>query len=176
MTLQRDPRIEVLAAETLLQGRIFDVVEETIRLPSGLEQRLQLVDHHGAAAVAALTEAGELLLVRQYRHAAGEWMLEVPAGRLEEGEDPLAAARRELEEETGYRAADWSVLGRFYPAPGFCSEYMTLFLARDLELVPERRPHDDDEELELERRRPEDVLAGDVIDAKTLLAAALLLR
>lgn len=175
MTLRRDPRIEVLAAEKLFDGRIFDVVEETIRLPSGLEQRLQLVDHHGAAAIAAVNDRGELLLVRQYRHAAGAWMLEVPAGRLEAGEDPLAAARRELEEETGYRARSWNVLSTFYPAPGFCSEFMTLFVARELELVRDRRPHDDDEELELVTRTPEQLLAGDVIDAKTLLAATLLL-
>lgn len=174
MTFQRDPRIEVLAAETLLDGRIFDIVEETIRLPSGLEQKLQMVDHHGAAAIAALNDNGELLLVRQYRHACGAWMLEVPAGRLEPGEDPLTAARRELEEETGYRAASWEVLSTFYPAPGFCSEFMTLFLARDLELVADRRPHDDDEELEVVTRRPEELLGGDVQDAKTLIAATLL--
>jgi ADP-ribose pyrophosphatase len=173
MTLRRDPRIEVLAAETLLDGRIFDVVEETIRLPSGLEQRLQMVDHNGAVAIAAIDDNGALLLVRQYRHAAGAWMLELPAGRLEPDEEPLDAAQRELEEETGYSARSWEVLRTFYPAPGFCSEYMTVFLAHGLELVENRRAHDEDEELDVVTLTPKQVLEGDVVDAKTLLAAAL---
>jgi len=173
MTLRRDPRIEVLSTARLLDGRIFDVIEETVRLPSGLEQKLQVVDHDGAVAIAALDDNGALLLVRQYRHAAGAWMLELPAGRLEPDEEPLPAARRELEEETGYAARSWEVLSTFYPAPGFCSEFMTVFLARGLELVENRRPHDEDEELEVVTLTPRQILAGDVIDAKTLLAAAL---
>jgi ADP-ribose pyrophosphatase len=174
MTLRRDPRVEILSARTLLAGRIFDVVDETVRLPSGLEQRLQIVDHSGAAAIAALSADGDLLLVRQYRHAAGAWMLEIPAGRLEPGELPLLAAQRELEEEAGYRARRWEVLATFYPAPGFCSELMTLFLATELEPVAGKRPHDADEELEIVRKKPAELLAGEVIDAKTLIAAMLL--
>jgi ADP-ribose pyrophosphatase len=127
-------------------------------------------------AVAALDEEGRLLLVRQYRHPAGEWLVEVPAGRVEPGEPELDAARRELEEETGYRAESWSLLRRFWPAPGFCSERMSLFLARGLTPAgAQRRPHDPDEELELLRWTPAEVLAR-ATDAKTLLAASGLLR
>lgn len=174
MPLRRDPRIEIVSARRLFAGRIFDVVEEKIRLPSGLDQNLQIVDHSGAVAVAALFEDGDLLLVRQYRHAAGAWLLEIPAGRLETAEPVLSAAQRELEEETGFRAERWDVLRTFFPAPGFCSELMTLFLARGLQRIATKRPHDADEELEIVRMQPREILTGEVIDAKTLIAASML--
>ena len=164
-----------LARRTAFHGRIFDVVLERVRLPSGLEQELAIVEHPGAVAIAAQFDDGDLLLVKQYRHAVREWMLEIPAGRLERNEDPLAAARRELEEETGYRARSWRELLRFYPAPGFCSERMVLFVARDLELVEHgRRPHDADEEIEVVRLPLRDVLRRASGDAKTWIAASLL--
>ena len=172
--MEPHPDVDLLASETLYSGRIFDVRRERVRLPSGLVQDLSLVVHGGAVAIAAETDAGELLLVRQYRHAAGAWLLEVPAGRLEPGEDPLAAARRELEEETGYRAEHWEVLSRFFPAPGFCSERMTLFHARGLSAAGAARlAHDADEELELVPMAPSAILKAGIPDAKTLLAAAL---
>ncbi len=172
--MERHPDTRLISSQTLHAGRIFRVMRERVRLPSGLVQDLELVEHPGAVAIAALDASGNLLLVRQYRHATGSWLLEIPAGRLEPGEEPFQAARRELEEETGHRAAQWSELGRFFPAPGFCSELMTLFLAADLEpVVSGRRPKDVDEELELERLPPAAVLAS-ARDAKTLLAAALL--
>jgi ADP-ribose pyrophosphatase len=102
--MQRHPLVEVLRSDTLLRGRIFDVVDESIRLPSGLRQDVLVVDHPGAVCVAPLLPSGELLLVRQYRHAAGDWLVELPAGRLEPEESRRAAAERELEEETGHRA------------------------------------------------------------------------
>ena len=136
-----------------------------------------MVEHGGAACVAALDADGRLLLVRQYRHAARDWLVEVPAGRLEEGElDPLQAARRELEEETGRRAARWSHLASFLAAPGFCSEVLHLYLAEELELAgADALAADDDEEIELVWRSPAEVLARGDADAKTLIAAALLM-
>lgn len=175
MALQRHPKVRVTSSSTVFHGRIFDVVRESVVLPSGLEQDLSIVDHPGAVAVAAVDERGDLLLVRQYRHACGDWLLEVPAGRVEPGEDRLAAAMRELEEETGHRARHWEVLREFYAAPGFCSELLTLFLARDLVAVAHGALEKDrDEELEIVRRAPQDLLSGDVRDAKTLIAGALL--
>ncbi len=167
---------EVISSQTLLRGPIFDVALETLRLPSGRLQSLHIVRHPGAVAIAPVCAGGELLLVRQYRHAAREWLVEIPAGRLEAGEEPLAAAQRELEEETGHRASQWEILTRFLPAPGFCSESMTLFMARELEGVSEDAlAPDPDEEFELLRLRPEEILqSAEVRDAKTLLAAALL--
>lgn len=171
----RPGRAELLSSESLHRGRIFDVTRERVRLPSGLEQELEIVRHAGAVAIAALDADGQLVLVRQYRQAVGEWLVEVPAGRLESGEDAQSAAQRELEEETGLRARRWSTLARFWPAPGFCSERMTLFLAQDLEPAgAARRAHDADEELEVVRMAPA-ALFQQSSDAKTLVAAAYLL-
>ncbi len=176
MPLHRDPRIEVLASERVFQGRIFELVNESIRLPSGLRQELAVVVHPGAVAIAAERDDGSLVLVRQYRHALGRWMLELPAGRREPGEEPLATAVRELEEETGLVASDWTLLQEFVPAPGFCSERIWVFHARRLAPAPARRAHDVDEEFELEHHAPDALLTGRTDDGKTLLAAALLLR
>jgi len=182
MSLPRNPKIEIEKTRTLFTGRIFDLVQESVRLPSGKRQDLVVVDHPGAVAIAALDARGEMLLVRQYRHATGDWLIEIPAGRLEKNETTPGAAERELEEETGYRAHEWRRLCEFYTAPGFCSERMTVFLARTLELARDRRPADDDEEIELLRAAPREVLSGSlrtsagvvpIADAKTLLAAAL---
>jgi ADP-ribose pyrophosphatase len=161
-----------LEEERLLHGRIFDVVAARLTLPSGIAQDLWVVEHPGAVAIAALTAAGELLLVRQYRHAARAVTLELPAGRLEPGESPLAAAQRELAEETGHGAGAWRVLTTFLPAPGFCSERIHLFEARELTRVPAHP--DADEDLEVVSLSPERVLA-ETSDGKSLLAAALLL-
>lgn len=170
------PPVTELEEGLIHEGRVFILSRRRIRLPSGLEQALDVIRHPGAAAIAAVTTDGEMLLVRQYRAAVDRWMLEVPAGRLDPGEDPLAAARRELEEETGYRARSWSLLREFLPAPGFCDEWIHLFEARDLELVPDGGLDcDDDEELELVLMRPEEVLKLEPADAKTLVAAHLLL-
>lgn len=158
--------------EVLLRAKVFDVVRSRLTLPSGREQDLMLVEHPGAAAIAAVTPAGEMLLVRQYRHAARDHLLEIPAGRLEPGEDPLTTAKRELAEETGHGARTWRTLATFFPAPGFSSERISVFEARDLESVPAHP--DPDEELELVLLAPEQVLAV-ARDGKTLLAAALLL-
>lgn len=161
-------------AEVLLRGKIFDLVSAQLTLPSGVEQSLWIVEHPGAVAIAPVTEAGELVLVRQYRHAAREVLLEIPAGRAERGETPLAAARRELAEETGQSARGWRELVTFLPAPGFCSERIALFEARGLESAAVAARPDADEELEVVLMRPERVLEV-ARDGKTLLAAALLL-
>lgn len=177
VTLHRDPRVELLDSKLLHAGRIFKLLAERVRLPSGLEQELDVVEHSGAVGIAAQDEAGRLLLVRQYRHALGRWFLELPAGRLEPGEAPAETARRELEEETGMAAGSWRELRTIVPAPGFCSERVVLFHARDLREVPGGgQPPDPDEELELEWRTPAEILGGEVEDAKTLVAAALLSR
>lgn len=183
MTLERHPAVEILSSRILFEGRIFDLVEESLRLPSGLRQDLLVVDHPGAVAIAALDQRGEMLLVRQYRHAVGDWLIEIPAGRLERGETPLSAAQRELEEETGRRAKRWTLLREFFPAPGFCSERMIVFLASELDVVTDGvRPADHDEELEVLSAPPALVLGGEITvggnvlrvsDAKTLVAAAL---
>ena len=175
MNEDREPRAEVLRSQQLFAGRVFRLLRERVRLPSGLEQELELVAHPGAVGIAAQDADGRLLLVRQYRHAAGAWLTEIPAGRLEPGEAPLESARRELEEETGYRARSWRARRRSVPAPGCCSERITLFHALELERVESgARAPDPDEEIEIAWASPREVLANGIEDAKTLVAAALL--
>ncbi len=174
MALRRHPRIELLSSRVVHAGRVFEVLREQLRLPSRLEVEIDVVVHSGAVAIAALDAQGRLALVRQYRHPAGDWLVEIPAGRVEPGEDRLAAAKRELEEETGLRAMSWSLLREFFAAPGFCSEWLSIYLAEELESVREDRlAHDADEELESFFAPVADVLR-DAQDAKTLIAAALL--
>lgn len=169
--------IEILASEKIHAGRVFDLVRESIRLPSGLRQDITWVDHPGAVSVAALDDRGRMLLVRQYRHAVGDWLIEIPAGRVERGEDRQAAARRELEEETRHRANRWELLCEFFAAPGFCSELMSVYAARDLTPVgADARACDADEELEVLWMTPEEVLASKICDAKTMIAALRLTR
>jgi ADP-ribose pyrophosphatase len=172
--MNRHPDVRVLSSRSIHSGPAYEVLLESLRLPSGRELSALVVDQpHGAVAIAARFEDGRLLLVRQYRHAVGDWLLEIPAGRLDPGESALDAARRELEEETGYRARTWRALCSFVLAPALCSERMTLFLAEGLELATgERRAPDADEELEVLREHPRRLLE-ESRDAKTLLAASL---
>lgn len=116
----------------------MDLGLEEVALPGGRSLALEVVRHPGGAAAAAVDEAGRVCLLRQYRHAAGGWLWEVPAGKLDPGEPPLATARRELEEEAGVRAGSWEPLGSLVTSPGFCDEVIHLFLARDLAPVPAR--------------------------------------
>lgn len=176
MPIRHHPDVRVLSSRTVHTGRIFDVVREELELPSGLRQDVEIVDHPGAVAIAALDDEGRLLLVRQYRHACGDWLLEIPAGRVERGEDRLTAAMRELEEETRHRAASWELLVEFYAAPGFCSELLSIYLARGLVHVGDAaKSADDDEEFELERLAAPRVLELATQDAKTLVAASIVL-
>jgi ADP-ribose pyrophosphatase len=173
--MNRHPDVRVLTSRSIHAGPAYEVLLESLRLPSGLELSALVVDQpRDAVAIAARFEDGQLLLVRQYRHAVGDWLLEIPAGRLDPGESALEAARRELEEETGYRARSWRPLGSFVLAPGLCTERMTLFLAEGLEPAGDgRRTPDADEELEVLREHPRHLLERTLSDAKTLLAATL---
>src|SRR5512134_1438222 len=103
--------VEVLESRQVFAGRVLDLRVDRVRLGNGRVSELEVVRHPGAVAVAALTSTGEVLLVRQYRYATGEWVLEVPAGKVDPGEDPEKAAGRELEEETGFRAGRLDALG-----------------------------------------------------------------
>ncbi len=153
-------------------GRIITVSTERLLYNNGREYDLDFVRHPGAAAVVALDDAGRVCLVRQYRHGIGDFLWEIPAGKLDVGEPPDVCAVRELAEETGVSAGRWTPLGRFLPAPGIFTEVIHLFLARDLLIGPPKP--DADEELEL-RWLPmadaiEMVLRGECDDGKTALA------
>ena len=176
-----DPLTErVVASEVVHRGRYMEFRVDTIERLDGSRGRRDIVGHPGAIAVLAVDDEDRLLLVRQWRVAAGRAMLEIPAGTLDvhDGvtEDPDLAARRELEEETGHRAASWRKLAEFWTAPGFSSELMHLYLATGLTGVGEddgRLEPDEDEHLELRRVPVGEVLAlaesGGITDAKTIL-------
>jgi ADP-ribose pyrophosphatase len=148
------------------------VETERVTLPNGRSVELDIVHHPGAAAVVPFVSASEVLLIRQFRHAAGGTILEVPAGKLDPGETPAACAARELEEEAGCRAGRLVELGWIWTTPGFTDERIFLFAAHELEPVPER--HDSDEVIEPVRMPFDEALRrvfdGGIRDAKSALA------
>lgn len=118
------------------RGKIIDLYLEQVTLPNGAVAELEIVRHPGGAAVVAVDPENRVCLLRQYRHAAGGWLWELPAGKLDPGEPPLTTAQRELQEEAGLHAAHWEPLGKIISSPGVFTEVVHLFLARDLESVP----------------------------------------
>jgi ADP-ribose pyrophosphatase len=118
--------------ETKFRGRVVTMNVETVTLPNGARDRLDIVRHPGGASVVAIDADDRVCLLRQYRHAAGGWIWELPAGKLEAGETPAACARRELVEEAGRSARRWDSLGAVLSSPGVFTEVIHLFLARDL--------------------------------------------
>lgn len=160
----------LVRSRRIYAGRILGLRVDEVRLPDGRIAQREIADHPGAAVVVPLTDAGEVLMVRQYRHAVRETLLEVVAGTLEPGEEPLACARRELLEEVGAAAAQWEPLAVLYPSPGVMSEVMHLFLARGLTEGAPRGT--EEEELATERLTLEEALArvrrGEIRDAKSV--------
>ena len=158
--------------ETVFQGEFLSVHRDMVELPNGNTAGQEWVEHRGAAGILALTDTGEVVMIRQHRHPAGQALLEIPAGKLEGDEAPAACAARELEEETGYRAGVLEPLGKFYPVPAYSSELLYLFLARDLKKT--RQNLDADEFLNLEMVKLEDAitmcLTGKIINATALVA------
>lgn len=129
--------LKVLSSKTVYQGKVFSVTSDKVREPNGITAQRDVVCHSGSVVVLAVDEAGgelRVLLERQYRYPARDYLWELPAGRIDPHEKPLAGAKRELLEETGYRARQWKRALFFYPSPGFLSETMTIYLARDLTL------------------------------------------
>ncbi|WP_040951281.1 NUDIX hydrolase [Gorillibacterium massiliense] len=155
----------------IFKGKIISLDVETVRLPNGESATREIVRHPGAVCVLAILD-GKLLVVEQYRKALGKNLVEIPAGKLEPGEDPLEAAKRELEEETGYSCGSMRKLFTFYTAPGFCDEKIHLYLAEHLQ-AGEAHP-DEDEFLEIMSLTPEEaerfIAEGRIEDAKTIMA------
>ena len=144
--------------EEIYKGRVVNLAIEEVTLPNGATTRLEVMQHPGAAAAVPLFEDGSIAILRQYRHAVGGWLWEVPAGKLDKpGEEPLECAKRELAEEAGLTAERWHKLGSIYTTPGFCDEIIHLYLARGLESVPTE--HERDEVIEIHRMTLEAALA-----------------
>jgi 8-oxo-dGTP pyrophosphatase MutT (NUDIX family) len=128
----------VVGSEKLAEGSVVTVRRDQVRMPDGAEVGREVIEHPGAVGIVALDDAGQVLLIRQYRHPAGRMLWEIPAGlRDVAGEPPLATARRELLEEAGYLAADWQVLADFFTSPGITSERLRVYLARGMTRVPD---------------------------------------
>ncbi|MDR1664532.1 MAG: NUDIX hydrolase [Clostridiales bacterium] len=169
---------EIIDTTTVLRGKIFDVAKRTVRLPNGETAVRDAILHNGASAIIPILDDGRVLLERQYRDSVGAEILEIPAGRLEPGEDPAVCAARELAEETGYRAARLKLVTVFYPAVGYSNEKIHLFLANGL-TAGETRP-DEDEFVEPEAYTLEEAFQmiddGEIIDGKTVMALLLYAR
>jgi ADP-ribose pyrophosphatase len=165
--------------QDIYDGRVINVRVDTIEISPGTNVRREIVEHPGAVVLVPVDAEGRILWVRQYRYAVDQDLLELPAGTLERGEEPAECARRELAEETGFDTDKIEELGRFYTAPGFCTEYMYAFVASDLRPAAEAHA-DEDEEITVEPLTLEESLrlaeTGQVRDAKSLAALFLYLR
>jgi ADP-ribose pyrophosphatase len=163
--------MKVISSKEVLRNKLFTVVDEVATDASGFQIHRSIVRHPGSAVMMAVDEHERVLLVQQYRLPAEMELWELPAGRIDPGETPLQAAKRELREETGYSAKNWRKLVTFWASPGYIDEKMTLFLATDL-TEGEQEPMED-ERIELrwfsERELGEAVTTNKVMDAKTLL-------
>ncbi len=165
-----DYRELMTSSNTIYRGKIVNLRVDQVSLPNGKTSRREVVEHAGAVAIVPVNENRELLLVRQYRYAAGMALLEIPAGKLEQGEDYAACAGRELTEETGYVAGKLKHIISFYSTPGFTNEQIHLFLATELTL--KKQNLDEDEFIEVETvgldQAQEMVISGAIRDAKSI--------
>jgi len=166
-------KVEILSSQTIFHGRVFHVTSDRVKEPGGIVVQRDVVRHGGSVVVLAVDNVGpesRVLLERQYRYAAGRYLWELPAGSIDSGESPLSGAKRELLEETGYRATRWSKALYFYPSPGFVDETMTIYLARGLTPGP---AHPEDDEFITCKLVPLSqalnmVLSGKIIDGKAI--------
>ena len=180
---QRGPRrkkAQILSSSLSYKGKVFSVYTEKVIEPSGVTCTRDVIHHIGSIVILAVDESRsklnpDVILIRQYRHAADQYLLELPAGRIEPNERPLAAAKREMIEETGFRAKKWTLLTRYYASPGFLGECMNIYLAQDIrqgEAQPEA-----DEDIEIIRTplraAMKLVAANKIHDGKTLIGLSL---
>jgi len=161
---------KVLSSELIYEGRAFTVRVDTIQTVDGRKTTRDIVEHSECVAIVAIDPGGKILLVKQYRLPVGKQLLEIPAGGIDGNEDPAEAVRREMQEETGYLPKKVKKLGGFYSAPGFCTEYLHLYLATELE--PSRLVAEDTDSITLERISPSEITeliqSGEICDAKSI--------
>ena len=160
-------------SEEIFDGFILHVFKDTVQLPNGHPATREVIRHIGAVGVVPVTDDGKVIVERQFRYPLNRVITEIPAGKLDSfTEDRLSAAKRELEEETGYTAKEWIEIGDYYPTPAYCDERITLYLARGL--TQGQRHLDEDEFLNFEavplEELLEDVMAGRITDGKTQVA------
>ena len=163
---------ERIASREIYDGKIIKVRVDDILMRNGNQSVREVVDHANAVVIVPIDDDGNVHLVRQYRYAAQQSLLEAPAGLVEAGEDPDDCAQREMAEEIGYASRNLRILGGFWSSPGFCTEFMYAYLARDL--VPRSLQADDDEDIQVEKvplsRIPQLIRLGEIQDAKSIAA------
>lgn len=165
---------EIISTETIYKGKVFDLHESKIR-EGEIEYKREIVKHNGSAVIVPVFADKTVALVRQYRHAAEKYLLEIPAGTLEKGESPESGAARELEEEIGFTSKKLEKLTEFYVSPGFLTEKMFVFLATDLSETSQNL--DEDEVISIEKfsfpQLFEKIRSGEIKDAKTIIGVIL---
>jgi ADP-ribose pyrophosphatase len=163
--------MQIISSKELLKNKLFTVVEEVAHDPGGFEIHRSIIRHPGSAVMMAVDAHDRILLVKQFRLPAEADLWELPAGRLDPGETPITAAKRELHEETGYHANTWTELVSYWPSPGYVAEKMTLFLAEDLTAGNQHLM--DDERIEIRWFENEEVAdwirSGKILDGKTII-------
>ena len=165
---------KTLSSKTIYEGKIISLTLEEVELPDGNRAQRELVQHSGAVALIPLTDDGKLVLVKQYRKSLNRMLIEIPAGRIEVGEDPEVTAIRELEEETGYGARKVTYIQSFATSPGFANEIIHLYLAENLYEIVNPAAGDEDEFIEVLEVTIDEaeqlVASGEIFDAKTAFA------
>lgn len=163
---------KTISSEPIYNGKIINVRKDTVQLPNGKTALRELIAHPGGVGVIAVDENKDVFMVTQYRIAAKSDMLEIPAGKMEYGEDPLECGSRELIEETGYKAKNFIHLGEYYATPGYCEEKLNIYLAQDLEFVGQNL--DEGEFLNVKKYSLDElyqmVMDNKIYDAKTAIA------
>jgi ADP-ribose pyrophosphatase len=178
--VRRAGKAKLISSKLAYKGKVFNVYTDTLIEPGGHRNVRDVIRHNGSVVILAVDESKnpadpDVIMERQYRHAAGQFMIELPAGTRNPGEAPLAAAKREMIEETGYRAKRWTTLLRYFASPGFLGEWMQIYLARDIRQGEAKL--EDDENLEVFRMPLSEamrmVAEGKIHDGKTLIGLSL---
>lgn len=165
---------KTIRSEKLFSGKVISLYLEDVELPNGKEAKREIIKHPGAVAILAITDENKIVMVEQFRKALDRTIVEIPAGKLEKGEEPAACARRELEEETGYECGSLELLNSFYTSPGFSDEIVHVYIARGLVKKENSAPLDEDEFIDLEELTLEEAIRyikdQKIFDAKTVFA------
>ncbi len=177
---QKGTKTKVLSSKVVFKGKVFSVFRDEVIEPTGVRNVREVIRHNGSVVILAVDESKnpidpDVILERQYRHAAGQFLLELPAGRVEPGESTLAAAKREMIEETGYRAKRWTLLTKYFASPGFLGEWMQIYLAREIQ--DGKAQPEADEKIDVVRMPLSEALklvsANKIHDGKTLIGLML---
>ena len=166
-------KLKLIRRKRVYEGRVFTTIVDDVEYPSGTKTIREVAEHPGGAVILAAFDDGRIILINQHRYPLDKFIWELPAGKLNDDEDPMSCARRELEEETGYSATKWHALTSIYTTPGFCTEMLHIYLARGLSKVPGgRRLEEGEETMTMKIVRIEKALSmiesGEIVDGKSI--------